>query len=118
MAKHDFGIIDSFEDDKWYSDYEPEKYNCISVSDALIEQLLIRYLKEIGNLKTYFHVKKHPALGLDYCGTTIIPPRSLKEFKKIIISANKQFKSNELDELIKKIDGAIKENKHIIHYGI
>ena len=41
-----------------------------------------------------------------------------KEFKKIIISANKQFKSNELDELIKKIDGAIKKNKHIIHYGI
>ncbi|WP_058486961.1 hypothetical protein [Defluviitalea phaphyphila] len=26
MAKHEFGIIDSFEENKWYSDYEPEKY--------------------------------------------------------------------------------------------
>ena len=118
MANHDFGVIDYFEENKWYSDYEPEKYNCISISDELIDEVMKGYLEELGNLKTYFHVKKHPALGLDYCGTTIIPPRSLKEFKKIIISANKQFKPNELDELIKKIDGAIKENKHIIHYGI
>lgn len=118
LAKHDFGIIDSFEDDKWYSDYEPEKYNCISVSDALIEQLLIRYLKEIGNLKTYFHVKKHPALGLDYCGTTIIPPSSLKDFKKIIINANVYYNSKELEKLIKKLNTAIRENKYVIHYGI
>jgi ribosomal protein S3AE len=33
MAKHEFGIIDYFEENKWYSVYEPEKYNCISVSD-------------------------------------------------------------------------------------
>ena len=118
MAKHDFGIIEKFEDDKWYSDYEPEKYNCISFSDYLIEQLLIRYLKDIGNLKTYFHVKKHPGLGLDYCGTTIIPPSSLKEFKKIIITANKQFKSLELDKLINKVNIAIRENKYLIHYRI
>ncbi len=24
VAKHEFGIIDSFEENKWYSDYEPE----------------------------------------------------------------------------------------------
>ena len=118
MAKHDFGIIEKFEDDMWYSDYEPEKYNCISVSDELIDEVIIKYLKELGHLKTYFHVKKHPALGLDYCGTTIIPPSSLKEFKKIIMRANKQFKSNELDKLIRKINIAIKENKYVIHYGI
>ena len=118
MAKHDFGIIERFEEDKWYSDYEPEKYNCISVSDELIDEVIIKHLQELGHLKTYFHIKKHPGLGLDYCGTTIIPPSSLKEFKKIIMSANKQFKSNELDKLIKKINIAIQENKHVIHYGI
>ena len=32
--------------------------------------------------------------------------------------ANKQFKSNELDKLIRKINIAIKENKYVIHYGI
>ena len=107
MAKHDFGIIEKFEDDKWYSDYEPEKYNCISVSDELIDEVIIEYLEELGHLKTYFHVKKHSGLGLDYCGTTII-----------IVRANKQFKSNELDKLINKINIAIKENKYVIHYGI
>ena len=118
MAKHDFGIIERFEDDKLYSDYEPEKYNCISVSDDLIEEMITEYFEGLGNLKTYFHMKKHPALGLDYCGTTIIPPGSLKEFRKIITTANKQFKSNELEKLIIKINLAIKQNKHLIHYGI
>ena len=41
-----------------------------------------------------------------------------KEFKKIIMRANKQFKSNELDKLIRKINIAIEENKHVIHYEI
>ena len=63
-------------------------------------------------------MKKHPGLGLDYCGITIIPPRSLKEFKKIIARANKQFKSSELENLINKINIAIRDNKHLIHYGI
>ena len=107
MAKHDFGIIERFEDDKLYSDYEPEKYNCISVSDDLIEEMITEYLEELGNLKTYFHMKKHPALGLDYCGTTIIPPGSLKEFRKIITTANKQFKSNELEKYHFSKDGKI-----------
>ena len=29
----EFGIIDEFDEEKDYSDYEPEKYNCISVDD-------------------------------------------------------------------------------------
>ena len=45
MAKHEFGIIDSFKENKWYSDYEPEKYNCISVSDDLIEQLTMAIMR-------------------------------------------------------------------------
>lgn len=103
MAKHDFGIIERFEANKCCSDYETEKYNCISVSDDLIEEMIIKYLEDLGNLKMYFHIKNHPGLGLDYCGTTIIPPSSLKEFRKIITTANKQFKSNELEKLIIKV---------------
>ena len=41
-----------------------------------------------------------------------------EEFRKIITTANKQFKSNELEKLIIKINLAIKQNKHLIHYGI
>ena len=116
--KHNFGVIEKFEEDKWYSDYEPKKYNCISVSDDLLEGIVKEHLEELGKLKTYFQMKKHPGLGLDYCGITIIPPRSLKEFKKIIARANKQFKSSELENLINKINIAIRDNKHLIHYGI
>ena len=102
--KHNFGVIEKFEEDKWYSDYEPKKYNCISVSDDLIEGIVKEHLEELGKLKTYFQMKKHPGLGLDYCGITIIPPRS--------------FKSSELENLINKINIAIRDNKHLIHYGI
>ena len=45
--KHNFGVIEKFEEDKWYSDYEPKKYNCISVSDDLIEGIVIRKVKNI-----------------------------------------------------------------------
>lgn len=54
LAKHDFGAIDSFEENKWYSDYEPEKYNCISVHDDLLEEMIIKYNKELMSIKTYF----------------------------------------------------------------
>ena len=30
MAKHEFGIMDSFDENIWYNVYEPEKYDCIS----------------------------------------------------------------------------------------
>jgi len=30
-AGHEFGIIDTFEEDKWYSNYEPEKYMEFSI---------------------------------------------------------------------------------------
>jgi len=40
MAKHEFGIMDSFDENIWYNVYEPEKYDCISVSDDIIEMLL------------------------------------------------------------------------------
>jgi hypothetical protein len=32
MAKHEFGIIDYFEENKWYSVYEPEKYSQVQNS--------------------------------------------------------------------------------------
>ena len=38
-SRHEFGIIDSFEENKWYDTYEPDKYNCISVDDYFIEEI-------------------------------------------------------------------------------
>ncbi len=119
MAKHEFGIIDYFEENKWYSVYEPEKYNCISVSDDLIEELIIKYNEELMAIKTYFQVTAQPGTGLDYCGITLIPPESLKQFRGgVIIKANSHYQSQELKLLIEKVSNAISENKYLIHYGI
>lgn len=118
LAKHDFGIIDFFEENKWYSAYEPEKYNCISVDDDLLEELIIRYNEELMTIKTYFQVTTQPGSGLDYCGVTLIPLESLKQFRDIIQMANNYYKSQELQFLNEKVTEAIKENKYLIHYGI
>lgn len=118
MAKHEFGIIDFFEENKWYSNYEPEKYNCISVSDGLIEELIIKYNEELMAIKTYFQVATQPGTGLDYFGVTIIPPEFLRDFRNIIIKANNQYQWQELKLLIEKVSDAISKNKYLIHYGI
>lgn len=118
LAKHEFGIIYSFEESKWYSDYEPEKYNCISVDDDLLEDMIIKYNEELIAIKTYFQVTTQPGNGLDYWGITLIPPESLKQFRDIIIKANKYYQSQELQLLIKRVSNAISENKYLIHYGI
>jgi len=118
LAKHEFGIIDSFEENKWYSEYEPEKYNCISVNDDLIGELTIKHNEELMAIKTYFQVTAQPGNGLDYCGVTLIPPESLKQFRDVIIKANNHFKTKELQLLTEKITEAITENKYLIHYGI
>ena len=118
MAKHEFGIIDFFKENKWYSDYEPEKYNCISVNDNLIEVLSIKYKAQLVAIKTYFQVTIQPGTGLDYYGVTIIPPESLNQFKEVIIKANSKYQSQELKLLIEKVSDAINKKKYLIHYGI
>jgi len=118
LAKHEFGIIDSFEENKWYSDYQPEKYNCISVNDDLLEELIIKYNDELMEIKTYFQVTTQPGTGLDYCGVTLIPPKSLTQFRDVIVKANSQYQSQELQALIEMITYAVEKNKYLIHYGI
>lgn len=118
MAKHDFGIINIFEENKWYNSYEPEKYNCISIDDGIIEKVLIKYAGELSTIKTYFHGITQPGTGLNYCGITLIPPVSLGQFKEVIIKANTRYQSQELKLLIEKVIQAINENKYLIHYGI
>jgi len=118
LAKHEFGIIDSFEENKWYSNYEPEKYNCIPVSDDIFGELIIKHSEELMAIKTYYQVTSQPGTGIDYCGVTLIPPESLKQFRDVIIKANSRYQSQELELLIEKVSDAISRNKYLIHYGI
>ena len=96
----------------------PEKYNCISVNDDILENLIMKYDEELKKVKTYFQVTSQPGYGLDYCGITIIPPNSLQQFYNIITNANSYYQSQELKLLIEKISDALRENKYLIHYGI
>jgi hypothetical protein len=75
-CKHEFGNIINFDTSKDYGYYAPQEYNCISVDDELISDIL-RYLKI---MKSYFHSYKRPEFGLAHCGVTIIPPESLLFF--------------------------------------
>lgn len=118
MSTHEFGIMDSFEENKWYSAYEPQKYNCISVNDVIIEDLIIRFDKELRAIKTYHIVSTQVGKGLDYTGVTIIPPESLNQFRDVLSKANSRYQSPELQALLEMLTEAIKLGKHLIHYGI
>lgn len=118
MSSHQFGIIDNFKDNVRYEKYEPEKYNCISVDMYLLDYIIDNYYVNIEKIKTYLCVSTQVFYGIDESGITIFPPESLKEFKDIVVKANSVINSSQLIQLIHTIDCAIKEKKHLIHFGI
>lgn len=118
MAKHDFGILDHFEEDKWYQEYEPEKYNCISVGMDVMDEVFATYREEIGTIKAFACVSTQPINGLDEWSVNLMPPQSLEAFYNIIVQANSVLHSEELIMLIDKIQEAIRNNKYLIHFGI
>lgn len=111
---NEFGIIDIFDNQKSYSSYEPQKYNCISVDDEIINGLI----KPLSIMKTYFHSFNRPEYGLDHWGITLIPPESLLLFYEVITSSSYFKKSVELNNLASLITKAIEEKKYMIHYGV
>ncbi|AUS86952.1 hypothetical protein LBYS11_11680 [Lysinibacillus sp. YS11] len=116
---HEFGIIACIEKDKEYAAYEPEKYNCIGVDGDLFDELLSKdFGKKIHHLETFAHNTNRPFKSLVYWGITLIPPSSHKQFFNMVSEANVEYQSAELEELIKKIAEAIKQDKWMIHYGV
>ncbi|PDY43822.1 short-chain dehydrogenase [Bacillus pseudomycoides] len=111
---HEFGLINDINDQRTYESYTPDVYNCISIDDDIIENLL----KSLSTMKTYFRSLKRPEYGLAYSGITIIPPESLSQFLDAVISCKDMKQSVDLNELAKKIIQAKEENKYMIHFGI
>lgn len=111
---HEFGILDDFDKQKDYIDYEPHKYNCISVDDDIINGLN----GHLSMMKTYFHSLSRPEYGLALWGITIIPPESLLLFYDVVTTSRYFKKSVELTKLASKIIQAKEEKKYMIHYGI
>lgn len=111
---NEFGIIDVFDYQKDYGEYTPQKYNCISVDDYIINGLI----DDLSIMKTYFHSFNKPKYGLNHWGVTIIPPESLPIFFEVIVTSSYFKKSEELNELATLIRKAIEEKKYMIHYGV
>ena len=84
----------------------------------LIDLIIGKSLEELSKMNTYLGVPLRPFYGLNECGITIIPPESLESFRHIVIKHNSRIESNQLTKLIYKIEEAIQNNKHLIHYGI
>ena len=115
---HEFGIIECIEEHKQYT-YEPEKYKLVSVDDDFLNEI---YPKGFGakmqQLDTFVNDTDTPYKDLGYYGITLIPPSSLGQFHKIIVSENQIYHSKELKALSDLIEVAMKENKWLIHYGV
>jgi hypothetical protein len=110
-----FGIIDEFDKEKDYSaDYEPQKYNCVTVDDNILDD----WWKDLLLVKTYYHCYGKPGLALARWGVTLIPPESAEAFYSIVLKDEKAKSSAELIDLMTLLRKAISENKYIIHYGI
>ena len=109
MTKHEFGIMQNDpKPRKRYDEYEPQKYNCISVDDYYIENIGTR----LNCVDFYWHTLDMPAKGIAYTGITLIPPTSVQMFIAIIKDIDGL---NELKGLLEK---AVSENKWVIHFGL
>ena len=111
MAKHEFGIMPNNPlNGERFEQYEPYKYNCISIDDDFIEPIIL----ELENIDCYWHTLQNQGKGLAYCGITIIPPESMDTLIKILYLQNKvQYRP-----LISLANQAKEDNKYIIHFGI
>lgn len=93
---------------KRYDEYEPHKYNCISIDDRIIENVD----PKLSNIDFYWHTLAVKGKGIAYCGVTLIPPESTQAFIDAVENVSGL---SELRELLEK---ANKENKWIIHFGL
>ena len=109
MAKHEFGIMQKDpQNGQRFDDYEPDKYDCITVDDELVEVIYGACV----SFDSFCHTVDIPMSGLNYCGVTLIPPRSLDRF----ISVVSMYK--ELEDLKNLLTNARNNNRFIIHFGI
>ena len=65
MAKHEFGIMQNVpKKGIRYDEYEPQKYNCISVNDDYVENIVGKF----NHMDFYWHTLDVKEKGLAYCG--------------------------------------------------
>ncbi len=109
-----FVIIEEFDKDKDYSNYEPEKYHCVAIEDDFLDD----WWDNLALIKTYLHRYSRPEFALARFGVTLIPPESLESLYDIVASDHRSKSAKELIDLMILIRQAISDNKYVIHYGV
>ncbi len=115
MIVAEFGIIPKISINEIYTNYEPQKYNCIKIDDDLY---IDDWCSQLQNMKTYFNELWVEAKGFNRNGVTLIPPMSLKDFENVLKSDSRLLNDASLQDLLSMVQKAILENKYMIHYGI
>lgn len=109
---HEFGIIRNFSEKniKSYAEYEPEKYNCISVHDDDIAPVM----RKLTDIDTINPCIPENYKGLCHYGITVIPDISCGKFADILEAE----KNSAFYELIRLLRSAADSHNYVIHYGI
>jgi len=115
MVRTEFGIIDDIDLSKDYSEYEPQKYNCVFIDDDVY---INDWWQQLCEMKTYFHSMDRPETALARFGVTIIPPESLPYFLSIVSGDSRIDSDQHLMELVRVIQMAIERGKYMIHFGV
>ena len=109
MAMHEFGIMKEIPQAGCrYDEYVPEKYDCISIDDDIVEV----FAKGLLDVDMCWHTIDIVGKGLAYCGITLIPPASLSSVIDMIDGFDELL---QLRELLKQ---AQQQNLYVIHFGI
>ena len=115
MIKTEFGIIDDFDPNKEYLEYEPQRYNCVAIDD---DEYINEWWPYLLKIPTYNMSIMRPQKALSRWGITLIPPESLPDLLTIVIN-DVRIKSDPNPVLLKnEICKSIEEEKYMIHYGI
>lgn len=109
MAFHQFGMMENAPRmGERFDQYEPEKYRCIAVKDALYD----RMNRLIGLPITYWHGLDFTACGLNETGITLIPPDTAGFMAERIKG------DGALSPVRTLLVYAVRTQKWIIHFGI
>jgi hypothetical protein len=118
MIKTQFGIIESFDEYGDYTEYAPERYNCVAIDDDKYLNDWWNALLEIDTFNVYEAHILQPQKALSRWGITIIPPNSLPKMLNIVVSDKRYRRDKRLVAFARLIRQAIEGGKYMIHYGV
>ena len=115
----DIGYIDHFDEtfDYSYADEDIaykqiyEMHHCVSIP----EETFSLWGKYLSKLPTCFCSVKHPGMGVDACGVTLIPPTSLPPFLSVMQASHS---AADYDQLLALLNHALDLKKYVICFGI